>query len=101
MFMKALFPLAVMVITSGFATAAEYNRSQHMDAGGNSKINKHIASSYRNTKNKKTGYRSGSGNCGNQAVGNVVVEKGAKAPREVITVVRGDVVNVNNGRGCK
>jgi len=101
MFNKALLFLAFMILTSSSVTATEYNRSRHMDSGGNSKINKHIASSYRNTQNKKTGYRSGSGHCGNQAVGNVVVEKGAKAPREVITVVRGDVVNVNNGRGCK
>lgn len=32
--------------------------------------------------------------CGNVGVGNVKTQKGQKAPREVITVVRGDVMQV-------
>jgi len=36
-------------------------------------------------------------NCASVSIGNVRTGKGSPAPREVTTIVTGDVINVNNG----
>jgi hypothetical protein len=43
---------------------------------------------------------SASGGCGNQQVGNVFTGGSNRPPREVTTIITGDVINIA-GRGCK
>lgn len=40
--------------------------------------------------------QNGIGECGSLNVGNVINEKGVKAPREVTVVISGDVINMGN-----
>ena len=39
--------------------------------------------------------------CGAVDIGNVSNQRGARGPREVITVVKGDVINVTGPGGCR
>jgi hypothetical protein len=85
---------------AGGAGAKELNQRDHLEPRFNTKIQKEIARNWRRQGElQNQEFTGGQQNgCGSQSVGNVVVPRGARAPREVITVIRGDVIN-NVGRG--
>ena len=84
----------------GSAGAKELNQRDHLEPRFNAKIQKEIAKNWRRQgEMQNQDFTSGQqGGCGSQSVGNVFVPKGSRAPREVITVITGDVIN-NVGRG--
>lgn len=93
-----IFPVVGLGIlfSVSMASAAEFNQRQHADPGSQSKINRAMPQSRMNTNGGNLDTQPGQNvnrNC-NSSVGAVKIEKGAKAPREVTTVVRGDVINV-------
>lgn len=85
---------------AGGAGAKELNQRDHLEPRFNAKIQKEIAKNWRRQGElQNQDFTSGQQNgCGSQSVGNVFVPKGSRAPREVITVITGDVIN-NVGRG--
>ncbi len=94
---RAALILALAAGSHG-ALAKEYNRSNHVDAGAQVKVTKAIAEAHRRGgEGEKSRFQLNQG-CGNLNIGNVEVA-GARAPREVVTVVTGDVININRG-GC-
>jgi hypothetical protein len=84
----------------GVASAKELNQRTHLEPRFNAKIQREIAKNWRRQGElQNQDFTSGQQNgCGSQSVGNVFVPKGSRAPREVITVITGDVIN-NVGRG--
>jgi hypothetical protein len=84
----------------GSAGAKELNQRTHLEPRFNAKIQKEIAKNWRRQGElQNQDFTNGQQNgCGSQSVGNVFVPKGSRAPREVITVITGDVIN-NVGRG--
>lgn len=84
----------------GSAGAKELNQRTHLEPRFNAKIQREIAKNWRRQGElQNQDFTSGQQNgCGSQSVGNVFVPKGSRAPREVITVITGDVIN-NVGRG--
>lgn len=92
-----MFVAACLLAASGVANAAGAMRD--MDAQDRAKVMKEKVK--QNTMDKN-GQRGGSGEsqgCGSQSVGNVFTQ-GGKAPREVVTIITGDVININDGK-CK
>jgi hypothetical protein len=92
--------LGFILSFAGGAVAKELNQRDHLEPRFNAKIQKEIAKNWRRqgelqNQDFTSGHQNG---CGSQSVGNVFVPKGARAPREVITVITGDVIN-NVGRG--
>jgi len=81
--------------------AAEINQRQNLDPGANAKVQRHIAKAWAQDGGQDTATTGPDEQCGNQGVGNVVVPRGTQSPREVITVVRGDVINVVGPGGCR
>ncbi|MBF0155412.1 MAG: hypothetical protein HQL64_16885 [Magnetococcales bacterium] len=95
---KCLLLAIVLGISLPFrlASAAEFNQRSHADPGSDAKINRAMPQSRMNTNGGNLEAAPGQNvkrSC-NSSVGAVKVEKGARAPREVTTVVRGDVINV-------
>lgn len=96
---------AVSAAGTGGAFAKELNQRQHLDPRFNLKIQKQIARGWRlqgelgsmDPTSDRLGARH---ECGSQAVGNVYVPPGARAPREVVTVITGDVINNVGRAGC-
>ena len=89
---------ATIALFSSAGEAQQINKRAWADPGDQSKINRVMPKSrVLANKNKKGITSSGSKltrQCGNVGVGNVQTKKGQRAPREVITVVRGDVMQV-------
>ncbi|UEM22108.1 hypothetical protein JL100_004970 [Skermanella mucosa] len=84
----------------GDAGAKELNQRTHLEPRFNGKIQMEIAKSWRRRGELQDQdfTQGGKLSCGSQAVGNVYVPRGATAPREVVTIITGDVIN-NVGRG--
>jgi hypothetical protein len=99
-FIRSLVCIAIVSAFSASAFAKQYNVPKRLPSFGQSKINKVIAESYLRS-NPDIGNRgtSGGGCDSTVGIGNVFTRPGQQAPREVVTVVRGDVINVN--RGCR
>lgn len=77
------------------ADAQELNKRRWADPEDQSKINRVMPKS--RVQQKKGMTSTGSQikrQCGNTSIGNVQTQKGQKGPREVITVVRGDVMQI-------
>jgi hypothetical protein len=75
--------------------AKEYNKRKHADPGSSAKINRAMPQS-RVKKGGKIEYVPGANvkrSC-NTNIGNVKIARGARAPRSVTTVVRGDVITI-------
>jgi hypothetical protein len=96
----AAFGLGLAVSFASSVGAKELNQRDHLEPRFNAKIQKEIAKNWRRQGElQNQDFTSGQQNgCGSQSVGNVFVPKGSRAPREVITVITGDVIN-NVGRG--
>ncbi|EWY38074.1 hypothetical protein N825_15185 [Skermanella stibiiresistens SB22] len=92
--------LTVAIGTTTSAAAAELNQRTHLEPRFNDKIQMQIAKSWRRQGELQNQdfTRGSQQGCGSQSVGNVFVPKGAQAPREVVTIITGDVIN-NVGRG--
>ncbi len=104
--MLRLFIHILLVASVELATApwvaAEINQRQNLDPGVNAKVQRHIAKAWaQDGGGQDTASTGPDDQCGNQGVGNVVVPRGTQSPREVITVVRGDVINVVGPGGCR
>lgn len=88
----------------GGAGAKELNQRTHLEPRFNGKIQMEIAKSWRRRGELQDqdftqgAAQGGKLSCGSQAVGNVYVPRGSTAPREVVTIITGDVIN-NVGRG--
>lgn len=82
-------------LSVGVADAQQLNKRKHADPASQAKINRAMPQSRMEQGGElDVSSRSKvSRNC-NLNVGNVQVEKGARAPREVNTVIRGDVINL-------
>ena len=93
------FTLCALALSAS-VDAKQYNKPKRLDADGQSTVNKVIADAYRTEAvvNSQAS-RLQSGCSANVNVGNVTVPQGGIAPREVTTVILGDVINVN--RGCR
>lgn len=91
-----LATFAATVIASAAGQAQEINKRAWADPGEQAKINRVMPQS--RLQQKKDGLTSTGTQlrreCGDVGVGNVQTEKGQKAPKDVITVVRGDVIQV-------
>jgi hypothetical protein len=97
---SAFFGLGFALSFADGAGAKELNQRDHLEPRFNAKIQKEIAKNWRRQGElQNQDFTSGQQNgCGSQSVGNVFVPRGSRAPREVITVITGDVIN-NVGRG--
>jgi hypothetical protein len=89
----ALWPLA------GSALAKEYNQPKRLPSSAQAKVNSVLAGVARVDPNNAAALNTTAGCDSNVGVGNVQLRPGQQAPREVITVVTGDVINVN--KGCR
>lgn len=87
-----LLAAAVLALSGVTASADE---GEGLDANTRAKLVKEKAKRAALSDRGKFGTQSGT--CGNQSVANVFTD-GGKAPREVTTVITGDVINVNDGR---
>lgn len=88
---------ACLVAVAGSSWAAEINKREGLDPNAQAKVNSALAQSYMTQgKFQSLGNQS---DCGSVQIGNVTQRPGQRAPRDVITVVKGDVVNV--AKGCK
>lgn len=103
MFRSATIALALAAILvalpdgpDGSAQARELNQRQTIDAGHNAQIQRTIARMRR--QGAVIERDATSAGCGSQRVGTVTVE--GRAPREVTTVVLGDVINYVGAGGC-
>lgn len=122
--MKAIVAVAAAILFVHPALAGDINQRQGLDPRINSKVNNIIAKGWTERSGTSGGITGNGGDeinsagsggslnklmgpqynvgCGNQNVGNTYVQKGAQAPREVNTVIKGDVINVNRGgAGCR
>jgi hypothetical protein len=102
MFAKTLIAAAALAATvvgvsagGADAEARELNQRQTIDAGHNAQIQRTIARMRRQGAVIEDNV---SGGCGGQSVGTVTVE--GRAPREVNTVVLGNVINYVGAGGC-
>jgi len=97
---STFFGLGFALNFAAGAGAKELNQRDHLEPRFNAKIQKEIAKNWRRQGElQNQDFTSGQQNgCGSQSVGNVFVPRGSRAPREVITVITGDVIN-NVGRG--
>jgi len=87
---------ACLVAVAGSSWAAEINKREGLDPNAQAKLNSALAQAHR-TQGQFQSLGSQS-DCGSVQIGNVTPRPGQPAPREVITVVKGDVVNV--AKGC-
>ncbi|CAK0767777.1 conserved exported hypothetical protein [Gammaproteobacteria bacterium] len=74
--------------------------NQQMPGGLDSKSAAKVARFKAESASMSTGPGTGAAqasNCGSVSIGNVRTTRGGPAPREVTTIVTGDVINVNNG----
>lgn len=82
--------LVIMMTCQAFAAPPRLNTLPEGDPGTMAKVNRYVAGV--NTSDPNV-LQKGKVGC-NQNVGNVTVGKDGKTPNEVLTVIRGDVVNV-------
>jgi hypothetical protein len=85
------------------AIAAEVNKREHLDPRLNAKVQSHIAKGWQQRpggQGGSTGAGGAQAGCGGQAIGNVQVGKGGQAPKEVNTIITGDVINVVRPGAC-
>lgn len=93
----AIVLIGLMLGLAGAASAKKYNQSKHVPARHAAKINAVLARSAvkgnRLSDLTEEGQRDA---CSSDVeIGNVDVAPGQQAPDEVITVVQGDVININ------
>lgn len=81
------------VLVIGAAGAQQINERKGADPGSKAKINRAMPQSRVQQGDNVQAFEGQASRECNVNVGNVKLEKGQKAPREVITVIRGDVVN--------
>jgi hypothetical protein len=82
-----------LLMAGGAATGQQINDRKGADPGAKAKIGRAMPQSRVQQGDTVQSYGGQSSRSCNVNVGNVKTEKGEKAPREVITVIRGDVVN--------
>lgn len=86
---------AAAVMLAGAADAQQINKRKWAPPSDQAKINRVMPKSRVQMQPGMTSTGSQvKRQCGNVGVGNVQTKKGQKAPREVITVVRGDVMQI-------
>ncbi len=96
--LQALLCAIASLPPAGAALAKEYNQPKRLPSEAQAKVNAVLAGA--NRAGSTIGTLADGRNCdSNVGVGNVVLRPGQQAPREVITVVTGDVINVN--KGCR
>jgi hypothetical protein len=88
--MKTRFLILVLITTNSFAD--DLNKPRTLSSGSNAKIAKAIAQSYGNNQQSKM-YQPKGATCSPQ-VGVVNVGRNSTVPKEVTTVVKGDVISV-------
>lgn len=76
------------------ASAQEINKRNRADPGAQSTINRAIPQSRATATGIEQEQRRKARRSCNQNIANVNSQAGARAPRQVITVIRGDVINV-------
>lgn len=98
------FTVAVITAAIGWAdvaSAKDINHREFLPPGARAKVNTFMAQSWRQRAEGNEAMRSRRSDtvtCGSQQVGNVKVQPGQRAPREVITAIQGDVINLANCR---
>ncbi len=101
-FLIGILAVASFTLATTPWVAAEINQRQNLDPGTNAKVQRHLARAWaQDGGGQDSATARPDEPCGNQGVGNVVVPRGTQSPREVITVVRGDVINVVGPGGCR
>ncbi|MFO1352748.1 MAG: hypothetical protein U1F68_19565 [Gammaproteobacteria bacterium] len=92
--LQSIVVLALLAVTSvGFAK--EYNQPRRLGSDGQVEVNKALADAYRRGAGGDGGRFKSTVNTNCQAdVGNVILQPGQRPPREVTTVVMGNVINV-------
>ncbi len=91
-----VFSGLILIISIGATQAQEINKRRWPDPGEQAKINRVMPQSRVQQGNKNitsTGSQLNA-ECGDINIGNVETKRGQRAPREVITIVRGDVLKV-------
>ncbi|MEO5334376.1 MAG: hypothetical protein H7839_20365 [Magnetococcus sp. YQC-5] len=94
--MKRQWILMVTILTATMASsvlADDLNKRRDMDAGTASKMMRAEAEANRQGQALRQQPLTKPAKCGTN-IGNVTVQKGAMAPREINTVVKGDVISV-------
>jgi hypothetical protein len=100
----AVFITAVLIAVAPLSAEAgkERNQRQNLDPRMNAKVQNFKAQAWRESTGQqakgKTGPQAG---CGSQSVGVVQTPKNGTAPREVNTIVTGDVINIVGPNGCR
>ncbi len=96
----ALSALAPM----GAEAAKERNQRQNLDPRMNAKVQNFKAQAWRESAGgqaKGIGVPQPGGGCGSQSVGVVQTPRNGTAPREVNTIITGDVINVVGPNACR
>lgn len=101
--MNRRLPLALAslaLLAAAPAAAQGVNQSRFLGAGQATKVSRALAGAQLRNQGEEASEGLGGDGCSQDlSVGNVVVPQGGRAPREVVTVIRGDVINVNRGFG--
>ncbi len=95
---------ASLVLPGSAALAQQYNTSRFLGAGQANAVNRGLAqSNLRRNGNNAADQAEGpqSEACGSLNTGNVIVPEGARTPREVTVVIKGDVTNVAKFGSCR
>lgn len=90
--------IGLMLVVAGGASAKKYNQTKHVPARHAAKINAVLARAgvKGNRMADLQGEEGVRDSCSSDVeIGNVDVAPGQQAPEEVITVVQGDVININ------
>ena len=90
--------LASLCSPSVPVTAGEENLTDLQNAKVAYEIAKQRMLSSQKTKEEREADRENDQSCGSIDIGNVRNQRGARAPREIVTVVRGDVINTGRCR---
>lgn len=96
--MIALLGLAVATLASTGATGESYNRSRHLSAGKQAKVNSLLSRAYAQDGSGEAEGADDPCRRGNVEIGNVKSSRG-RAPTDLTVVILGDVTNVNTGFG--
>lgn len=85
--------LLILSVAPVFLQAQELNQRQDVDPRAGAKLMRMQAESMRQNNPQQKQPLTQPTQCGANA-GNVIVQKGAQAPREVNTMIKGDVISV-------
>jgi hypothetical protein len=94
--------IALLAVVALFVTLAPpVAQSNSMSSGTRVKIHRaKLRAAIAKSQNKDSQALDGCDN-GNVDIGSIQIERGGRIPREVVVVVDGDVINLNDGRGSR